>query len=289
VSEFDQPCPPEPVTAGAAAPAVEQAVEANGAPAESAQPDLPSARRETAPSAWASSAQSMLMTIVIALFVITFVVQAFQIPSESMERTLLVGDYLLVDKLHYGPPGIWDFLMPYRPIQRGDIVVFHYPVKPSEHFVKRVIGLPGDRIHLERKRVYIDDQPLAEPYVRFRRGSFEEFRDNFPANPAPYNDVTPGWLRQMHALVHDGELVVPANSYLVLGDNRDNSLDSRYWGFVPRGNVIGRPLLIYWSAKVASGEDSAEAAPPGGKLFSLRPIFDRWQAIRWRRMLRLVD
>ncbi len=289
MSEFDQPCPPEPLSADSAAPAIEQAVEANGAQAESAQPGLPPARGKTAPAAWAGSAQSLLMTIVIAVFVITFVVQAFQIPSESMERTLLVGDYLLVDKLHYGPPGIWDFLMPYRPIRRGDIVVFHYPVKPSEHFVKRVIGLPGDRIHLERKRVYVNGQPLTEPYVRVRRGSFEEFRDNFPAHPAPYNDVTPNWLRQMRALVHDGELVVPANSYFVLGDNRDNSLDSRYWGFVPRENVIGRPLLIYWSAKVPDGEDSAEAAPPGGKLFSLRPIFDRWLGIRWRRMLRLVE
>ncbi len=289
MSGFDQPHPPEPDSAGSAAPAIEQAVEANGAQAESAQSDLPPARGKTAPSAWASSAQSLLMTIVIALFVITFVVQAFQIPSESMERTLLVGDYLLVDKLHYGPPGMWDVLMPYRPIRRDDIVVFHYPVKPSEHFVKRVIGLPGDRIHLESKRVYVNGQPLTEPYARFRRGSFEEFRDNFPAHPAPYNDVTPNWLRQMHALVHDGELVVPANSYFVLGDNRDNSLDSRYWGFVPRENVIGRPLLIYWSAKTASGEDSTEAAPPGGKLFSLRPIFDRWLGIRWRRMLRLVE
>lgn len=241
------------------------------------------------PDGWTSSAQSLLITVVIAVFVITFAVQAFQIPSESMERTLLVGDYLLVDKLHYGPVGIWDFLLPYRPIRRGDIVVFRYPVKPSDHFVKRVIGLPGDRIHLERKRVYVNGKPLTEPYVHLRRGSFEEFRDNFPASPGPFTDVTASWFLQMRALVRDGELVVPANSYFVLGDNRDNSLDSRYWGFVPRENVIGRPLLIYWSAEGAGGADSAEAAPQDGKLSSLRPVFARWLGIRWRRILRLVE
>ena len=240
------------------------------------------------------------MTIVIAVFVITFIVQAFQIPSESMERTLLVGDYLLVDKLHYGPPGVWGSLMPYEPIRRGDIIVFRYPVRPTEHFVKRVIGLPGDRIHLENKRVYVNDQPLTEPYVHLHRGSYEEFRDNFPANPAAYTDVTASWLRQMRTLVRGGELVVPANSYFVLGDNRDNSLDSRYWGFVPRENVIGRPLLIYWSARAAGGADSAspnwragnpdaEAAPQNGKLSSLRPVFERWLGIRWRRIFRLVE
>jgi signal peptidase I len=229
------------------------------------------------------------MTIVIAVFVITFTVQAFQIPSESMERTLLVGDYLLVDKLHYGPPGIWNFLMPYEPIRRGDIIVFHYPVKPSDHFVKRVIGLPGDRIHLERKRVYVNGTPLNEPYTRFRHGSFEGFRDNFPATPGLYNDVTTSWFLQLRALVHDGELVVPPNSYFVLGDNRDNSLDSRYWGLVPRENIIGRPLVIYWSAKAPGGAGSAEAAPQDGKLSSLRPVFERWMGIRWRRILRLVE
>ena len=255
-------------------------------------------------SVWTISAQSLLMTIVIAVFVITFVVQAFQIPSESMERTLLVGDYLLVDKLHYGPPGVWDSLMPYEPVRRGDIVVFRYPVRPAEHFVKRVIGLPGDRIHLENKRVYVNDQPLTEPYVHLRRGSYEEFRDNFPANPAPYTDVTASWLRQMRTLVRGGELVIPPNSYFVLGDNRDNSLDSRYWGFVPRENVIGRPLLIYWSAQAARGADyaspqhannwragdpDAEAAPQNDKLFFLRPVFERWLGIRWRRIFRLVE
>src|SRR6266404_3763274 len=114
-----------------------------------------------------SSAQSLLATVVIAVFVITFVVQAFQIPSESMENTLLIGDYLLVDKLCYGGGGVGDPIIPYRQIHRGDIIVFHYPVNPAQHFVKRVVGVPGDRIHLVKKHVFINGVPLKEPYVRF--------------------------------------------------------------------------------------------------------------------------
>src|SRR5437773_2421077 len=110
------------------------------------------------------SLQSLLATVVIAVFVITFIVQAFQIPSESMENTLLIGDYLLVDKLRYGGSRFWDSLLPYRIVHRGDIVVFHYPVHPSEHFVKRVVGVPGDRIHLVNRRVFVNGRPLTEPY-----------------------------------------------------------------------------------------------------------------------------
>ena len=247
-----------------------------------------SAQKKKSLVEWTFTAQSLLMTIVIAIFVITFVVQAFRIPSESMERTLLVGDYLLVDKAHYGPPGILGDLMPYTPIRRGDVVVFHYPVNPSDHFVKRVIGVPGDRIHLVRKRVYVNEKPLEEPYVRLRRDSFDPFRDNFPADPGPYHDVTTSWFLQMRKLVHGGELTVPPGSYFVLGDNRDDSLDSRYWGFVPRENIIGRPLLIYWSSEVAGSADSAVAAPQDGKLFSLHSVFEHWFGVRWWRMLRLV-
>src|SRR5215471_6274225 len=109
--------------------------------------------------------QSLLSIIVIVLFVITFIVQAFQIPSESMEKTLLIGDYLLVDKIHFGQGGIWNWLMPYNDLKRGDIVVFHYPIDPSQHFVKRVIGLPGDKIRLRNKTVFVNDQPLPESYA----------------------------------------------------------------------------------------------------------------------------
>jgi signal peptidase I len=229
------------------------------------------------------------MTLVIAMFVITFVVQAFQIPSESMEKTLLVGDYLLVDKVHYGPPGMWGFLMPYRPLRRGDTIVFHYPVRPADHFVKRVIGLPGDRVRLLRKRVYVNGQPLAEPYVVYRRSSYENFRDDFPAAPGFHSDVTASWYLEMRRLTRNGELVIPANSYFVLGDNRDNSLDSRFWGPVPVENIVGRPLLIYWSMEAAGGGRSAEAAPQDGKLSTSHLAFERLlPSIRWGRILRAV-
>src|SRR5690348_4197477 len=128
---------------------------------------------------WISSLQSLVATVVIAVFVITFIVQAFQIPSESMENTLLIGDYLLVDKVHYGPSGLWGMIEPYQPIRHGDIVVFKYPVNPTQHFVKRVIGVPGDRIRLINKRVYVNGKPLTERYVNFSR-PFMEYADNFP-------------------------------------------------------------------------------------------------------------
>src|SRR5213080_5445833 len=112
---------------------------------------------------WTTSLQSLLATVVIAVFVITFIVQAFQIPSESMENTLLIGDYLLVDKLRYGG-SMWDHIMPYRPVRRGDVIVFRYPVNPTQHFVKRVVGVPGDRVRLLNRQVYVNGIPLQEPY-----------------------------------------------------------------------------------------------------------------------------
>src|SRR5271170_4067782 len=199
------------------------------------------------------SLQSLLGTVVIAVFVITFVVQAFQIPSPSMENTLLVGDYLLVNKLCYGKGGIGDYFMPYREVRRGDIVVFNYPVNPEQHFVKRVIGVPGDRVRLINKQVFVNGVPLKEPYVRFNRPADDLFRDNFPRlNVTP--GLTPEWWVELRKLVEDGQLIVPEGHYFVMGDNRDDSYDSRYWGFVPQTNIIGRPLLIYWSVKDAEGE-----------------------------------
>ena len=197
---------------------------------------------------WLISLQSLLTTVVIAVFVITFIIQAFQIPSESMENTLLIGDYLLVDKLRYGGGGFLDHVLPYRPVRRGDIVVFHYPVHPSEHFVKRVVGVPGDRVRLINRRVYVNGTPLTESYVRYSSFVHDVFRDEFPRLDNAVPGLEGRWWLQMRKLVDDGELIIPEGHYFVLGDNRDESLDSRYWGFVPRENIIGRPLLIYWSA-----------------------------------------
>lgn len=239
------------------------------------------------------SIQSLATTVVIALFVITFAVQAFQIPSESMENTLLIGDYLLVDKVHFGQSGMWGKVEPYTPIRRGDIIVFKYPVNPSQHFVKRVIGLPGDRIRMENKRVFVNGRPIDERYVVHRDGGLDGYRDNFPTAEFP-TVVTPDslhWWKQMKGLTHKGELTVPADGFFVLGDNRDQSLDSRYWGFVPRENVIGRPLVIYWSMQHPErmGAMSVEPKSIGDKLVHFTyTIGHLLQETRWDRTFRLI-
>ncbi len=234
------------------------------------------------------SFQSLLSTVVIAIFVIAFVVQAFQIPSPSMENTLLVGDYLLVNKLCYGSGGIGNLFMPYRRIHRGDVVVFHYPATPAQHFVKRVIGVPGDRVRLINKQVFVNGIPLQEPYAHFSRPANDLFRDDFPRlDVAP--GETPEWWLTLRKLVEDGQLIVPEGYYFVMGDNRDDSYDSRYWGFVPRRNIIGRPLLIYWSVQEEDG-DPATASTLSDKLYhfgyTMRHLF---QMTRWNRTLHLVN
>jgi len=233
------------------------------------------------------SLQSLLGTVVIAVFVITFIVQAFQIPSPSMENTLLVGDYLLVNKLCYGGGSVGDYFMPYRHVQRGDIVVFHYPVNPAQHFVKRVVGVPGDRIRLVNKQVLVNGVPLKEPYAHFSRPANDLFRDSFPRlDVAP--GETPEWWVQLRKLVEDGQLIVPQGHYFVMGDNRDDSYDSRYWGFVPQANIIGRPLLIYWSVQGAEGEITAPASV-GERLYHFAYVVTHiFQITRWNRTLRLV-
>ena len=183
-------------------------------------------------SGWPESLQSLLGTVVIAVFVVTFVVQAFQIPSESMEDTLLTGDYLLVDKLHFGNDGFWGHFLPYQKVKREDIVVFHYPIHPSEHFVKRVIGIPGDRVRMIDGRVYVNGKLTIEPYARYSRpndGGVEAlFRDDFPRVDLQVAGLNAAWEQEMKKMVDDGELIVPEDNYFVMGDNRDDSLDSRY-------------------------------------------------------------
>jgi signal peptidase I len=234
------------------------------------------------------SLQSLLGTVVIAVFVITFIVQAFQIPSPSMENTLLVGDYLLVNKLCYGGGGVGNLFMPYRRVQRGDVVVFHYPVNPSQHFVKRVVGVPGDRVRMVNKRVYVNGVLVSEPYVRYSRPADDLFRDSFPRL-----DVAPGetadWWMMLRKLVEDGHLIVPEGHYFVMGDNRDNSYDSRYWGFVPQGNIIGRPLVIYWSVRSPEG-DAITPTTLSAKLYRFAyAVTHILQITRWNRTLRVVN
>jgi signal peptidase I len=235
-----------------------------------------------------NSFQSLLVTVVIAVFVITFVVQAFQIPSESMESTLLIGDYLLVDKFRYGSGQSAHTMVPYRPVKRGDIVVFKYPVSPGQHFVKRVVGVPGDHIRLVNRQVYVNGVALNEPYTQHTRHMHDVFRDEFPRLNSPVAGLESSWWLQMQKLVEDGQLIVPEGNFFVLGDNRDDSLDSRYWGFVPQANIIGRPLIIYWSVQ-STGEDMPISPSTGDKLFHFAYAATHFlQITRWDRTFRVV-
>ncbi len=229
------------------------------------------------------------VTIILLLFGTTTLVQAFVIPTGSMEDTLLIGDHLLVDKLAYAPDGagIANRLLPYEDVKRGDIIVFRYPVNIKDTFVKRVIGVPGDRIRLENKQVYRNGVKLNEPFVIHRDplgpDHIEPYRDNFPSYPT-YQVLDRGRAMLEHNVVN-GEVVVPPGSYFAMGDNRDSSLDSRYWGFVPRENIIGKPLIIYWSY-----EASTEAL--AGPTISIDHMFDLVQHFftrtRWRRTFKLI-
>jgi signal peptidase I len=241
-------------------------------------------------SGWPESLQSIMGTVVIAVFVVTFVVQAFQIPSESMENTLLTGDYLLVDKLHFGNDGFWGHFLPYRKVKRGDIVVFHYPIHPGEHFVKRVIGVPGERVRMIGGRVYVNGTLTVEAYAHHSRpddGGIEaRFRDDFPQPTTGVSGVNASWKVEMAKLVDDGQLIVPEGNYFVMGDNRDDSLDSRYWGFVPEQNIVGRPLVIYWSMRSQGNEYPADGNKLARFVYAMSHLV---QITRWDRALRLVQ
>ncbi len=224
------------------------------------------------------------VTILLLLFGTTTLVQAFVIPTGSMEDNLLIGDHLLVDKLAYAPDGgLSRFLLPYTPIKRGDIIVFRYPVDVKQTFVKRVIGVPGDHIRMVDKQVFLNGKLLPEPYKFNKTPYFDSYRDNFPTEPNSHVDDRA--LQMLDNHVVNGEVVVPPDSYFAMGDNRDSSLDSRYWGFVPRANIIGKPLLVCWSYDapteklVNSGIDLEHLLDLGRNFFT---------KTRWRRSFMLI-
>jgi signal peptidase I len=186
------------------------------------------------------------VTIILLLFGTTSLVQAFVIPTGSMEDTLLIGDHLLVDKLAYAPGGpVSKFVLPYRDVKRGDIIVFRYPVDIKQTFVKRAIGVPGDRIRLIDKKLILNGHAVDEPYAYHKTEYIDSYRDNFPGDPNVH--VSESAIDMLTNHMKNGEVIVPPNTVFAMGDNRDSSLDSRYWGFVPRENIIGKPLIIYWS------------------------------------------
>jgi signal peptidase I len=224
------------------------------------------------------------ITILLLLFLTTFLVQAFVIPTGSMEDTLLVGDHLLVDKLSYAPSGpVSRHILPYTEPKRGDIIVFRYPVDITQTFVKRCMGVPGDRLRLVNKELYLNGVKLSEPYRVNKTEYIDSYRDNFPSEPNA--NVYPGALDMLQHHVVNGEVVVPPGYYFAMGDNRDSSLDSRYWGFVPRENIIGKPLIIYWSYETSTDRLNNSS-------ISLDHIFDLAQNFfaktRWRRTFMLL-
>ena len=187
------------------------------------------------------------VTIILLLFATTTLVQAFVIPSASMVATLLIGDHVLVDKLVYAPSGaISGHTLPYREVRRGDISVFRYPLNIKEDYVKRAIGVPGDHIHFVNQQLILNGKPVREPYTVHSAAYPDLYRDNFPTTP-PNMPLRPQAADMLENHVVEGDLVVPPGSIFAMGDNRDDSDDSRYWGFVPRENIEGTPLIIYWS------------------------------------------
>jgi signal peptidase I len=204
-----------------------------------------------------TAVKSTVEIVVCALFLVSFVVQPFRIPSASMEPTLKVGDFLLVDKQSFAVSGAGDRLLPPTRVERGDLVVFHYPIEPALHLVKRVVGVPGDRLRLRGGRVLVNGLLLQEPYAFYSPSRPNGFRDEFPSLLEADPSVDLGWWLQLRRSTQDGDVVVPEGEYFVLGDNRNDSEDSRYWGFVPRKAIVGRPLLVYFSLPPRGDRESA--------------------------------
>lgn len=227
--------------------------------------------------------------LVSGLFIITFIIQAFEIPSRSMENTLLVGDHVFVDRLTASPKASYlGPLMPYRPIRRGEVAVFISPAQPDLHLVKRIVGVPGDHIHLANGILYVNGVKQNEPYVYHvpNKGS-DFYRDNFP-NASPWGSgAVPEWPIVMRSHLQNGDLVVPDHSYFAMGDSRENSFDSRYWGFVPEENLIGRPLFIYWSFNTPENQYELTAWSDRVK-FIFYVIFHFVSETRWSRMFHPV-
>jgi signal peptidase I len=219
--------------------------------------------------------ESIVIAVILALFIRTFVVQAFKIPTGSMENNLLIGDHLLVNKFVFGPTEsvLERKLLPVGSVHRGDVIVFKYPEEPERDFIKRVIGLPGETLEMREKKMYINGSPLDEPYVHFLEP---------PSGDPSMHEVTAFDLRERY-----GPVTVPADEYFVMGDNRDNSQDSRYWGFLPRDYIKGKALIIYWSYEAGREDyqDAGAAATARGLASVFIHFFTR---TRWDRMLHQI-
>jgi signal peptidase I len=234
---------------------------------------------------------SIAAVLATGLFIITFVVQAFAIPSPSMENTLLVGDHVFVNRLQFSPASRWlGSLLPYRDIRRGDIVVFLHPAQPGIYVVKRIIGIPGDHIHLHHGTVYRNGEKLDEPYVIHQpNGGYIPYRDDFPTgSPSEFTNAIPSWQLTLPRNIQGNDLVVPPNRYFGMVDNRDVSYDSRFWGFIPKKNVIGYPMFIYWSFVTPNGQYLKKDF--GDQIqFLTHAVVHFFDETRWRRTFKVVQ
>lgn len=232
--------------------------------------------------------QGLMTVVVLAVFVITFVAQPFRIPSESMEPTLLIGDFVLVNKVMTAPGGAWNWLLPYRTVRRGDVIVFRKRVQDEdEYLVKRAIALPGDHVRLDRGQVVLNGQPQKESYAVYLASGPDAFRDDFPASLYTDVGVDARWWVQMHQLVRNGALIVPEGNYFALGDNRNRSQDSRYWGFVDHEEIVGEPVLVYFSVRSPSPDDGLLPQLPDDRMS--RQASASWlDFARWDRTLHVV-
>jgi signal peptidase I len=219
--------------------------------------------------------ESIVIAVILALFVRTFVVQAFKIPTGSMENNLLIGDHLLVNKFVFGPTAtaLERALLPERPIRRGDVIVFKYPEDRERDFIKRVIGLPGETLEVKDKRVYINGKPIDESYVHFLEP---------PQGSAAFSEVTSYDLRERY-----GPVTIPSDKYFVMGDNRDNSQDSRYWGLLPKSDVKGKAVMIYWSYE-SDTEDYMQTGLGATVKDLFTVVTHFFTRTRWSRMLHVI-
>jgi signal peptidase I len=262
-----------------------------------ATPEPQQEDRETA----LESLASICTVLAVGLFVMTFVFQNFEIPSASMEKTLLIGDHVLVDRITLAPPSHWFPLMHYREPRRGDVIVFlkPHPETPDLYLVKRCIGLPGDKIHLQHGIVYINGVAQNEPYAQMPRDdgdpedAYTPYRDDFPADlpgieqEAAANNASLWAVDLPNHVDSNGDLVVPDGAVFAMGDNRTKSLDGRFWGFVPRENIVGRPMFVYWSFQTPA--DEIDKTGIGDRIafmgHILIHIFDQ---TRWNRTFHVV-
>jgi signal peptidase I len=235
---------------------------------------------------------SLAAVLVTGLFIITFVVQAFEIPSSSMEETLLIGDHVFVNRIQFAPKTLWTGpLLPYREVRHGDIVVFLHPDAAylGTYVVKRIMGLPGDRIHLINGVVYRNGEKLDEPYIDHDKDEpNDRYRNSFPAVAPEDPNITPRWETELPSYIQNGDLVVPPGHYFAMGDHRGVSLDSRYWGFIPQENIIGRPMFIYWSFETPA--DQYTKTGFGDRIgFLAHTVLHFFDETRWGRTLKRVQ